>query len=69
MKLSIKYLSYIVILHALILKSFRLSSDTQDEMATIIFPRHQVFGTLKLRNKIFRYLDPPSVKEAALVSK
>ena len=32
-------------------------------------PRDRVFGLAELREKIFGYLDPPSVKTAALVCK
>ena len=37
--------------------------------ANILLPRDRVFGLAELRDKIFGYLDPASIKTAALVSK
>ena len=37
--------------------------------ANILVPRDRVFGLAELRDKIFGYLDPASIKTAALVSK
>ena len=39
------------------------------EPANMIVLTNQVFGLYELRDKIFSYLDPSSIKAAALVSR